>query len=111
MDSVSFPFETWILPRKHVAFFGFVSDIEIAQLGFSLRETLRRLDATLGHSALNYVLHSAPLHEMQSEQYHWHLEIMPKTTAVAGFEWGSGFYMNTVTPEDAARHLRDVTTT
>lgn len=102
-----FPFETWVLPRKHAPFFDFVSDIEIAQFGFSLRDTLRRLNAALGRPTFNYVLHSAPLHEVQSEQYHWHLEIMPRTTTVAGFEWGSGFYMNTVAPEDAGRRLRD----
>jgi UDPglucose--hexose-1-phosphate uridylyltransferase len=103
-----FPFETWILPRKHAAFFGLVPDTELTQLGFSLRETLCRLNAALGHPAFNYALHSTPLHEAQSDQYHWHLEIMPKTIEAAGFEWGSGFYMNPVSPEDAARHLRDV---
>ena len=41
-------------------------------------------------------------------EYHWHIEVIPKLTRVAGFEWGSGFYINPTTPEDAARFLRDV---
>ena len=101
-----FPFETWILPRKHTSFFGFLSDTEVAQLARALRETLCRLNVALNHPSFNYVLHSAPLQKMQGEHYHWHLEIMPRTTEVAGFEWGSGFYINTVAPEDAARNLR-----
>jgi len=101
-----FPFETWILPRKHEPFFAKVSDTDLTQLACSLRETLCRLKAAVDHPSFNYVLHSAPLQEKQSEQYHWHLEILPRMTGVAGFEWGSGFYINTVAPEEAAQVLR-----
>ena len=101
------PYETWILPRKHAPFFGLTSDTELAQLAHSLRETLCRLNMALNRPSFNYVLHSAPLQAMHAEQYHWHLEIIPRTTEVAGFEWGSGIYINTVAPEDAARKLRE----
>ena len=54
------------------------------------------------------MVHTAPLNERESGHYHWHIEIMPKLTRVAGFESGSGFYINPTPPEDAARYLRDV---
>jgi len=102
-----FPFETWILPRKHMPFFSFISDTELTQLALSLRETLCRLNMAADHPSFNYVLHSAPLKHRRGKQYHWHIEILPRMTQVAGFEWGSGFYINTVAPEDAAQKLRD----
>jgi len=65
---------------------------------------------TLSHPPYNYVLHTAPLNFKSSEEYHWHIEIMPRVTRVAGFEWGSGFYINPTAPEEAARFLRTVET-
>ena len=53
-------------------------------------------------------MHSAPFGEASGEFYHWHVEIMPKLTKVAGFEWGSGFYINPTAPEEAAEVLREV---
>lgn len=56
----------------------------------------------------NLIIHSAPFHQDGlGEVYHWHVEIMPKLTKVAGFEWGTGFYINPTSPEDAARFLRE----
>jgi UDPglucose--hexose-1-phosphate uridylyltransferase len=54
------------------------------------------------------VLHTAPFPEGELQHYHWHFEIFPRLTRVAGFEWGSGFYINPVQPETAAEFLRDV---
>ncbi len=105
-----FPFETWILPKKHAAFFDRLSDIELVPLARALRETLRRLHSSLDQAPFNYVIHSAPFHKPSSEHYHWHIEIMPRTTGIAGFEWGSGYYINTVAPEDAAQVLREAKT-
>jgi UDPglucose--hexose-1-phosphate uridylyltransferase len=65
------------------------------------------LDKVLDSPAYNYTIHTSPLTEANNDHYHWHLEIMPKLTKVAGFEWGTGFYINPTPPEDAARHLRD----
>jgi UDPglucose--hexose-1-phosphate uridylyltransferase len=56
---------------------------------------------------LNFILHSSPLHEKTGDFYHWHLEIIPKLTQVAGFEWGTGFYINPVSPEEAAKCLKE----
>lgn len=103
-----FPFETWILPKKHSPFFEHASKQEFVDLSRSLRETLIRLNRTLNDPPFNYIIHSNPVEEAENGHYHWHVEIMPKLTQVAGFEWGSGFYINPVTPEDAAVALREV---
>jgi len=63
----------------------------------------------------NYMLHTAPFRHAKrpgywhtiKEDYHWHIEVTPRITQVAGFEWGSGFYINPTSPEDAAKYLRE----
>jgi len=103
-----FPFETWILPKKHSSYFEHASKQEYMDLARTLRETLNRLNATLGDPPFNYIIHSMPFHEVENGHYHWHVEVMPKLTQVAGFEWGTGFYINPVTPEEAAQVLREI---
>jgi UDPglucose--hexose-1-phosphate uridylyltransferase len=101
-----FPYETWILPRRHNSAFEALSDEGLGQLATTLKETLGRLNSVLGHPPYNFVIHTAPASDPFLLYYHWHIEIMPKLTKVAGFEWGSGFYINPTSPEDAARDLR-----
>ncbi|MBI2357539.1 MAG: galactose-1-phosphate uridylyltransferase [Deltaproteobacteria bacterium] len=103
-----FPFETWILPKKHSPFFEHASKQEYLDLSRALRETLVRLNRALNDPPFNYIIHSNPLREPENGHYHWHIEIMPKLAQVAGFEWGSGFYINPVTPEDSAISLREI---
>ena len=55
----------------------------------------------------NLLIHTAPLQEAANPHYHWHIEIIPKLTRVAGFEWGTGFYINPTPPEESAQFLRD----
>lgn len=104
-----FPFETWILPREHMSSYSSMTDpaafLDLARI---LKDTLQRLNAALDHPPYNFVLHTAPLSEGDLPYYHWHLEIMPKLTNVAGFEIGSGFYINPTSPEDAAQYLREI---
>lgn len=103
-----FPYEVWILPRRHVARFDQLDRQGMAQLADALRSTLQRLDRVLENPAFNYVIHTAPSGNAAAARvYHWHVEIMPKLTKVAGFEWGSGFYINPTPPEHAAEQLRD----
>jgi UDPglucose--hexose-1-phosphate uridylyltransferase len=103
-----FPFETWILPTRHQAAFEESEVDALRGLAAVLREFLRRLGVLLGDPPFNYMLHTAPLREPAPEHFHWHLEIIPKLTRVAGYEWGSGFFINPVPPEDAAAALREV---
>jgi UDPglucose--hexose-1-phosphate uridylyltransferase len=102
-----FPFEMWILPKVHQSAFEESQKHEFEQLARMLKEVLTRLDKVLDFPAYNYTIHTSPLTEANNDHYHWHLEIMPKLTKVAGFEWGTGMYINPTPPEEAARFLRE----
>jgi UDPglucose--hexose-1-phosphate uridylyltransferase len=102
-----FPFEMWILPKRHAAYFEESQKSQFEFLAPILSETLRRMDNVLSRPPYNFILHSSPLHEKTGDYYHWHLEIIPKLMQVAGFEWGTGFYINPVSPEEAAMFLRE----
>lgn len=101
-----FPYETWVLPREHASHFEAQSEAEMAELSLFFREVMERLARTLLDPPYNFLLHTAPCQERELPHYHWHFEIMPKLIRVAGFEWGTGFFINPVRPETAARHLR-----
>ena len=110
-----FPFEMWILPKRHAADYTGIAEHEIADLASVLKRTLMKLRQALGNPPFNYVLHQAPFRRPRGgywttieEDYHWHMELIPRLTRVAGFEWGSGFYINPTPPEVAAETLRDV---
>jgi len=104
-----FPFESWILPKTHEPTFEDAQKHEYVHLARILKEVLLRMEVVLGSPPYNLIVHNAPLRESDTRPYHWHLELMPKLTRVAGFEWGSGFYINPTPPEEAARFLRDAT--
>ena len=104
-----FPFETWILPTRHRSAFEETGVDELRGLADVLGEFLRRMERVLKYPPFNYMLHTAPLREGPLDHFHWHLEIIPKLTQVAGYEWGSGFFINPVPPEDAAAALREPT--
>ncbi len=112
-----FPFEVMILPRRHQHDFGAVCADDLAALARCLGETARRLAAVLIDPPYNLVLHTAPNPDAfgaRSERwlnlpqdYHWHLELLPRLSRVAGFETGTDFYINPTAPEEAARFLRE----
>jgi UDPglucose--hexose-1-phosphate uridylyltransferase len=102
-----FPFETWILPRAHEASFEAAREEEYATLAQILLETFQRIERVLSNPPYNLVIHNAPFREDDRLHYHWHLEITPRLIRVAGFEWGTGFYINPTPPEEAAQYLRD----
>jgi UDPglucose--hexose-1-phosphate uridylyltransferase len=103
-----FPFETWILPTRHSSAYE-ESGVEVLRaLAGALGSFLRRMNRVLHDPPFNFVLHTGPLHAPSLEHFHWHLEVIPKLTRIAGFEWGSGFFINPVAPEDAATALREV---
>lgn len=102
-----FPFETWVLPKYHAASFGEMAEADMLPCAEALQVTLRALHVCLGNPPYNFIVHTAPYHYQARHAYHWHIEIMPRLTHVAGFEWGSGFFINPVVPEAAARFLRE----
>jgi UDPglucose--hexose-1-phosphate uridylyltransferase len=102
-----FPCETWIVPARHGAAFEESGIDELRGLAELLGDFLRRMNRVLGAPAYNFMLHTSPLDEPDLAYFHWHLEIIPKLTRVAGFEWGSGFFINPLAPEVAAAALRE----
>ena len=120
-----FPFETWLIPTRHDSQFERIRPNELRRLSDVLLNALKRIESTLEKPPYNYIIHSAPfrVHDAEVsrgllgpppvtdgdglEHYHWHIEIIPRLTKVAGFEWGTGLYINPVPPETGAEYLRE----
>ncbi len=110
-----FPFEVWILPKRHSCDFVSLSIEDRKNLAKILKQVLLKLKIGLNDPPYNYIIHSAPFKRPKigywktiNEDFHWHIEITPRLTRMAGFEWGTGFYICPVTPEAAAKFLREV---
>jgi len=103
-----FPFETWIIPKNHQAHYEFENSSIYNSFADILRMTIKRLSIALNRAPYNFVLMNCSFDNKYNEYYHWHLEIIPRLTKIAGFEWGTGFYINPTLPEDAAKFLREV---
>jgi UDPglucose--hexose-1-phosphate uridylyltransferase len=102
------PFETWIMPKEHASSFGPPENGSgFRDLAEIFQRVLRQLDSLFDEPAYNFMLHTSPFSEERNDYYHWHVELVPKLTKIAGFEWGSGFYINPTPPEDAARFMRE----
>lgn len=112
----SFPFELHIAGRRHGHDFALLTDEEFLALAETFKEALQRLRSVLRDPPYNFILHTAPpAHPRPGKpdhwrtlplDFHWHLELVPRLTKIAGFEWGSGFHINPTPPEEAARFLR-----
>lgn len=110
-----FPFESWILPKRHNCAFQDIRKDEVEDMALILSSVLKKLRAIFVGVSFNYFIHSAPnriprknhWHTL-GEDFHWHLEIMPRLLRTSGFEWGSGFYILPTSPENAAKYLREV---
>ena len=108
-----FPYETHLYPKRHRHSFAQIDEDEITLMAGALKRTLRSMSANFGHLfPYNYSIHTGYSREFSNidgfeESYHWHLEIIPRLTTPAGFEWGSGNYINIINPEDAAGKLRN----
>jgi UDPglucose--hexose-1-phosphate uridylyltransferase len=113
-----FPFEIWILPKKHACDFVQLTENERSAMAKIMKAVLMKLKVGLNDPPYNYIIHTAPFRRRKAgywrtiaDDYHWHIEITPRLTRVAGFEWGTGFYICPVTPEAAAKFLREVVVT
>lgn len=111
-----FPFEVWVVPKRHSCDFAKTQPEELTDLANIMKQLLSRLKTVLDDPPYNALLHTAPLRHQRGkvgywktieEDYHWHIELIPRLTRVAGFEWGSGFYINPTPPEESAKYLRE----
>jgi len=100
------PYHVWIFPRRHASSYDAITPAEIADLAPLLQRVLRRLYTALDDPDFNFGVRSAPLSEASAHYFHWYLAIVPRVSHVAGFELGSGIFINGVRPEDAAARLR-----
>ncbi len=102
-----FPYEIWILPKNHNSHFDNINEDEVRGLALILRATILKLVRILDEPPFNLFLHSSTFDQEHIDHYHWHFELIPKLTKDAGFEWGSGFFINPTVPEEAAMLLRE----
>ena len=111
-----FPFELWIVPKRHHCDFARMQPEELADLAVVFKQVLARLKVVLDDPPYKALLHTAPFRHPRGrvghwksieEDYHWHIELIPRLTRVAGFESGTGFYINPTPPEESAKYLRD----
>ncbi len=113
-----FPFEIFLAPRSHHHSFAEISDDMIHHLALALKEVLLRSKKCLNDPPYNFLIHTIPNVKVRPRRrdywgtievdFHWHVELMPRLTRIAGFEWGTGFYINPTAPEEAAKYLRGV---
>lgn len=104
-----FPFEIWVVPTKHSSDFHAIQKPQVSNLATMMKTVLGKHYAVLDNPPYNFILHTAPLKSGGLSHYHWYIEIIPKLTKVAGFEHGTGFYINPTPPEEAAKFLREAT--
>ncbi|ANA41371.1 MULTISPECIES: galactose-1-phosphate uridylyltransferase [Geobacter] len=112
-----FPFEVRLYPKRHAFDFALLPDAELTELAVALKDMLTRLRSILRDPPYNFILHTAPPRHPRlgkpgywssiEYDYHWHIELVPRLTQIAGFEWGTGFHINPTSPEDAATFLRE----
>jgi UDPglucose--hexose-1-phosphate uridylyltransferase len=98
------PLETWLLPRQHASSFAEVASNVLPFLAELLQSVVKAMNSALNYPPYNLLLHTLP--KEGNSKYHWHIELLPRLTRQAGFDWSSGFYVNPTPPEDAARFLK-----
>lgn len=101
-----FPYEVMLVPKNHLNCFGDLPKKDRRSLARIWAELMGRLSERLGDPPFNYLIHSTSV-LFEDICYHWHVEITPRLTTAAGFEWGTGIFINVVSPEEAARVLRE----
>ncbi len=110
------PFELRLFPKRHLHDFTLLDDASLGGLAVAMKDMLMRLKKVLQDPPFNFILHTSPTLQPRPGRpefwtsieydYHWHIELVPRITPIAGFEWGSGFHINQTPPEDAAAFLR-----
>lgn len=113
----SSPFELRLFPKQHGHDFALLNDAQLSELAMAMKDMLLRVKNVLRDAPYNFILHTAPPPHRRPGKpshwnsleydYHWHIELVPRLTQMAGFEWGTGFFINPTSPEDAAQFLRE----
>jgi UDPglucose--hexose-1-phosphate uridylyltransferase len=103
-----FSFEVCLLPVTPSPHFHEISNADLADLAGHLRRVLRQLEFTAHDPPYNLVLRTAPWDGSDVAAFSWRLEILPRIGGIAGYEWGTGWFINPVPPETAAERLRGV---
>ena len=101
------PYEMWIVPRRQMATFGELPDEQMERFAIVVRDALYRVYKSLDDQDYNFIIHSAPKGQRAQQHHRWFVQIVPRLVAPAGFEFGTGMYINTVPPEEAAAALRE----
>ena len=101
-----FSYEVWVGPRRHESRFEDVEDDQFGELSRLMNDVIGRIERAAGQPTYNYFLHTQPFDMPSADHYHWHIEIIPRLSKVAGFEWGTGCFINPLASETAAEHLR-----
>lgn len=101
-----FSYEVWVAPRRHEPCFEDVEDGQFGELSRLMQDVIGRIERTVGQPTYNYFLHTQPFDMPAAGHYHWHIEIIPRLSKVAGFEWSTGCFINPLASESAAEHLR-----
>ncbi len=101
------PFETWIAPKRHAPSFGQISIESAKRFAHALKAILLKIYRHLDDPDYNIVFYSAPIEDENKPYFLWHVWIIPRLTTVAGFEMGSGIYINTALPEETAAYMND----
>ncbi len=112
-----FPFELRLYPKHHSHDFALMNDRQLSELAIAMKDMLMRVKKVLKDPAYNFILHNAPPQQVRPGKsdywdsirydYHWHIELVPRVTPIAGFEWGTGFFINSTSPEETTQFLRD----
>jgi len=101
------PFIMWIVPKRHLPSFGHIDEAEVTGLGMILKDALSRLYYGLDNPDYNFTIRSIPVNESGKDYFHWYLTIVPRISQPAGFELGSGIFINASIPEECAEFLRN----
>ncbi len=101
-------FHIWIFPKRHVGSFSDISEDEISDLSLNLKTMLAKLYYGLNDPDYNYTIRSNRPQDFASEYFHWYISVVPRLSTAAGFEMGSGMFINSAMPEKSAEFLRNV---
>ena len=104
------PFEVRIMPKKHQASFGLIGGEELADFAVLLKDILARIYIGLANPDYNFIIRSAPIGDENAKYFHWYMLIIPKLITPAGFEIGTGIYINVTYPEMCAEFLKSIST-